>query len=454
MNETQEFDQEVIRLLHKYNCPVPRYTSYPTAVQFSDNIPDNCYEMLLENIDDNQSLSLYMHIPFCRALCNYCGCFTRVVNHYDPIHDYVSLLCQEIELVGKITGKNKKVSHIHFGGGSPNYLSNEDFIRIMTTISSSFKVSKDAEIAMEMDPRILEQEKIRIYAEAGVNRASFGVQDFDPNVQKAIGREQPYKHVSKCIQWLRDAGIDNINFDLIYGLPNQDENTISDTVSKAISLKPDRVALFGYAHVPWMRKHQLKLEKYDIPDMELRYQLFETAKLSFTEKGYDPVGIDHFVKANDNEKSKLLHRNFQGYTTDNTSILLGFGISSISSFPYSYLQNTTSFREYRKYLLQDKLPISRGIMMNESDRIRGNIIEAIMCRFEVDIEGICSIYSFPTDNLSDAIENMAEYIEDGLVEVTGNIVKITDKGRPFTRLIAACFDEYLSPERNRHSQAV
>ncbi len=439
----------IAELLRKYDRPAPRYTSYPTALQFDETVSSALYTDCLKALPADEPVSLYLHIPFCHVLCHYCGCFTKIVSKEEPMRAYADLLRREIHLARDIIGQPLKVSHLHWGGGSPNYLPTDEFESIMALLQESFSFESDAEIAMEMDPRLLDSEKIACYARSGINRASLGVQDFDQTVQDAIGRIQPFEEVARCVEELRGAGIKKINFDLMYGLPCQSEKTISDTIDLACSLNPDRLALFGYAHVPWARAHQKLLERHPLPNVEQRYALCETACDRLKEKGYHAIGIDHFAKEDDALyqawKNRRLRRNFQGYTTDTGKSLIGFGASSISALPQLYAQNTPSIKTYRESLEQGSLPVYRGCSLSEEDMIRRDVIEQIMCSFETQV---------PEQILEESLARLQEYESDGLVIREGPIVKATEKGRPFVRLIATCFDSYLSPEEQRHARAV
>ncbi len=441
-------------LITKYDIAVPRYTSYPTAVQFKPGIKPSFYADQLSKLPEGRAVSLYLHIPFCQTLCYYCGCCTKVVNSYDIIRDYVDKLLQEIEIVTDHIGRRQPISHIHWGGGTPNYLHSDDIARVLNLIKKQFTVLDDAEIAMEIDPRLLNKDFVGEAVKLGINRASLGVQDFNEDVQNAINRVQPYDMVEKCVRWLREAGIRKINFDLLYGLPFQNEDIIQKNVEKAVALAPDRISLFGYAHVPWVQKRQKLLEQYPMPNAQERYRLFETAKNRLCAHGYRPVGIDHFSRADDDLynawKEKRLHRNFQGYTSDDAGILIGFGASSISSLPQAYVQNDPDVRTYRKRIEDGILPVHKGYTLTEDDLLRRKIIESLMCYFEVDLQQYYEDVSF----FSSALDSMKKYETDGLVAIDGGRITVSDKGRPFTRLIAACFDVYWAPEEVRHAQAV
>ena len=303
-------------------------------MSFTENVTARDYERWLHALQDGQALSLYFHIPFCRQLCWFCGCHTKIVHRYGPIKNYLALLESEMELVHRHL-PDSPVSHVHFGGGSPTVVSAEDFRHFMSVLGSRFKLDENTDIDIEIDPRTLDREKVADYAECGVSRASVGVQDFDDTVQQAINRVQPFPMVRKMINTLSSQGIGKINIDLVYGLPGQTLDTIRETVQKTVSLDPGRISLFGYAHVPWMKKHQAIIQEAQLPDTSLRMEMFEIATELLTAAGYIPIGLDHFAKPEDSLAEASLNgplkRNFQGYTTDSAKALVGFGVSSISS---------------------------------------------------------------------------------------------------------------------------
>jgi oxygen-independent coproporphyrinogen-3 oxidase len=377
-------------LLRKYDGAVPRYTSYPTAPHFRHTVTQTDYRALLQEIPESQSVSLYIHIPFCRHLCFYCGCHTKVVDHDVPLREYLGVVKQEIALAAAALGRRQKVSHIHFGGGTPNFAATDDLDDLLKTVSERFDLAEDAVIAMEMDPRILDEKKTHELVKLGVNRVSLGVQDFQPDVQEAVNRIQPYAHVENCVRWLRDAGVTSINFDMIYGLPLQTSGKIHDNMEKLKTLRPDRVALFGYAHVPWFKSHQKKLEAYPLPDTAERFAMAELARQDLIAAGYTPIGIDHFALPTDELaialKEKRLHRNFQGYTADPDTALISFGQTSISQYNNAYVQNTDRNRDYRDTIAQGEFPLAKACLLSPEDIYRRAVIEAIMCYGAVDLK--------------------------------------------------------------------
>ncbi len=437
---------------------MPRYTSYPSAAHFQTGISSSVYERSLKDQPEKSTVSIYVHIPFCRSLCQYCGCFTRVVHDDNPVTEYIKLLEREVNLVGDMTEYRFSTTNIHFGGGSPNLMKARDLEGVLSAIDTNFKISGDAEIAMECDPRQMTADKALDYAVAGINRVSLGVQDFNDKTQRANNRVQPFYEIATCSAWLREAGIKNINFDLMYGLPYQTVGTVADNAFKAVTLGADRIALFGYAHVPWLKPHQKVLEKHPLPDAQERYDQAEAARSVFIENGYLPIGMDHFAKPADRMaivmKEGKLHRNFQGYTTDNSSALLGFGLSAISHLPEMYAQNTSSFGDYREMLDNRHLPVEKGFCLGEEDRLRADIIEQLMCYFTVDVGEICKLHGFPLQTTDESLRAVMEMETDGLVETDGRVITVTDKGRYFVRAVCGCFDNHMKTTGKRYANAV
>jgi oxygen-independent coproporphyrinogen-3 oxidase len=436
---------------------VPRYTSYPTAPHFHEGIRHESVAAWLSELPQDGELSLYLHIPYCKEMCWFCGCFTKAVKHYHVVEKYVGLLLKEIALVSNTT-QARRVKHIHFGGGSPTILEPDDFTRIMGAIRAQFTIMPCAEIAVEIDPRTVSEAKIAAYAKAGVNRASLGVQDFDDKVQDAIHRHQPYHTVYQAVSWLRNYGIDKLNLDLVYGLPHQSIASVRETTELALTLHPQRVSLFGYAHVPWMKKHQRLIDETALPDTATRQDMFRIASDVMTSRGYDAIGLDHFALHDDAlsvaQREGKLHRNFQGYTTDTSEMLIGLGISSIGSLPVGYMQNTSDIHHYQEALENNRLPIVRGIAFTEEDRLRADIIEQLMCNFRVDLAHTCAQHARPLATLAHEIATCQHYAAQGMCALHGHTLSITEAGRTGVRVIASLFDSYLSSGKGKHSVAV
>ena len=426
------------------NQRVPRYTSYPTAPHFHKGVSKEMYCEWLEALEPRDTLSLYFHIPYCRKLCWFCGCHTNIANHYEPIANYLVSLEKEVEIVARHV--TSTVQHIHFGGGSPTILKADDFLRFMGSIRQRFTINPNAEIAVEMDPRTVDERKIAAYAQSGVTRASLGVQDFNPRVQKAINRVQSYALVRRVGETLRTKGINALNLDLIYGLPFQTLKSITQTIEQTLSLEPSRISLFGYAHVPWMKKHQKLVPEEALPDSEQRRSMYEYAASLLKDAGYIAIGLDHFAQPHDDLvlsiKDKTLQRNFQGYTTDTAKALIGMGVSAISSLPQGYAQNTNSGLDYAQIINEEGLPLMRGIVLTEEDKLRRDIIMSLMCTMEAPLDSM--LYSEEIALLKPHLETREASYEDGML-------KVHPSARNRLRLIASIFDRYLTTTNHRYS---
>ena len=427
---------------------VPRYTSYPTAPHFHKGVNSNHCKHLLNELDQKDNLSLYFHIPFCRQLCWFCGCHTKIVNGYRPIGQYLEMLQKEVQMVAS-TSNAKTVKHIHFGGGSPTVIEAQDFLTFMQVVKNSFQIEQDAEIAIEIDPRTVNREKVAAYAKSGVNRASLGVQDFDEKVQKAINRIQTLKTVRTVVEELRNAAIKDINLDLIYGLPYQTLKTIETTIDHAISLDPNRISLFGYAHVPWMKKHQELVPTEALPGQQLRMEMFNFACETLQERGYVSIGLDHFVKPDDPmaiaQNEGTLQRNFQGYTTDQAGALIGMGVSSISTYPNAYAQNHPDYRSYVKAIEKGELPIAKGVILTSDDVERRAIIMSLMCGLKTKV---CA------DQYASELERLVPYLKSGALTYDEGQLIVNEGAHHSLRKIASTFDSYLTSSQHSYSQAV
>jgi len=447
-----------ISLAQKYDAPVPRYTSYPTAPHFQE-LPDaEIYGAWLHQLDPAQSLSLYLHVPFCREMCWYCGCNTKISKKDGPIAEYARALKAEIRTLVKALPDRFSVSHVHWGGGTPSILAADDFTEIMGLIGQHFDYTENAERAIEIDPRTLDASVVKAMVDGGINRASLGVQDFNPNVQKAINRVQSFEVTKAAVDILRENGITNLNFDLMYGLPLQTTEDVHRTVELSHSLEPDRIALFGYAHVPWMKKHMRLIHDEDLPDTAARISQAKEAADSLLALGYTQIGLDHFAKPGDGMAEALekgeLNRNFQGYTTDGSETLLGIGASSIGKLPTGYVQNITSIPDYQRRVLNNGFAVQKGILVSTEDKMRREIIEKLMCDLFVDLEEILVRYDRPLTSLHAEIESLGPHSEDGLIEIDGLKITVKESGRFLVRTICAVFDTYLGKGPGRHSKAV
>jgi oxygen-independent coproporphyrinogen-3 oxidase len=437
---------------------VPRYTSYPTAPHFHAGVGASIYRRWLGELDPALPASLYLHIPYCRELCWYCGCNTRASQSRKPLSEYRDRLMREIALVAGALPARMRVAHIHWGGGTPTILPPEDFLALHGRLQDLFDIEPSAEIAIEIDPRTLERPMVAALAEAGVNRASLGVQDFDPRVQRAINRLQPYEMTERAVADLRAAGIANLNFDLIYGLPYQTVDGILKTVDLTAGLRPQRVALFGYAHVPWMKAHQRLIPAETLPDGAARWAQAMAAAERLQAAGYRWIGLDHFTLPEDSmavaAAAGRLHRNFQGYTTDASQTLLGFGSSAIGALPQGYVQNSADVRSWSAAIADGAPAVVRGIVLNGDDRLRRHVIERLMCDLAVDLGESAARFGQAQGYFAAERGKLEALESDGLVSLDGDRLALTDRGRPLMRLVAAVFDRYLEPAAARHSRAV
>ena len=444
-------------LLKHLERRIPRYTSYPTAAQFAREVDARTYQDWLAALPAEAPISIYLHIPFCAELCFYCGCHTTVARGYAPVSSYVALLEKEIALVSAILAK-RRVTQIHWGGGTPTMVVPRDFMRLMAGLRSSFSFAPDAELAIEIDPRTMTREYAFALAEAGITRASLGVQDFEERVQRAVGRVQSVAQTAHAVDWLREAGVASINLDLMYGLPYQTVSTIAATIERALHFNPDRIALFGYAHVPWMKRHQQLLPERELPGALERLAQMKAASDVLKDARYQPIGLDHFAKIDDplvqRQRQKRLHRNFQGYTTDETAALIGFGTSAIGALPQGYVQNASSTVAYRDAIQRGRLATVRGRALTEEDRLRRDIIEQLMCNLEVDLAGTAAARNRSLDDFATELSEIDALAERGLVRRSDGTITVPEDARPLVRTICAVFDAYLSNQETRYSRAV
>ena len=446
-------------LLARYaNERLPRYTSYPTSPRFHPAVNAATYRAWLSDLAGDLTGSLYVHIPFCRAMCWYCGCHTTVARRDHPIANYLQALRQEIALVTAHLRHRLQVSHVHFGGGTPTILPAEDLIALCELLRERFAVSAGAEIAIEIDPRTLTDNILAALATIGVGRASLGVQSFDPVVQQAINRVQSFEQTARAVEGLRRAGVAGINFDLIYGLPRQTVQSCIDTVERCLALRPDRFSVFGYAHVPTFKKHQRKIAEADLPKAAERYRQAETIAALLQKAGYRHIGLDHYALPQDSmaiaQSQGALRRNFQGYTTDRAAVLLGFGASAIGRLPQGYVQNEVVLGRYAGRLAQGELPVARGYALTGEDRLRAELIERLMCDFRVDVAQICRAHGRPEPDLDAAFPALRRLEADGIVRREGASVEVAAHARSLVRAVAAAFDAYLDAPGRTHSRAV
>ncbi|CAN5191081.1 oxygen-independent coproporphyrinogen III oxidase [soil metagenome] len=437
---------------------LPRYTSYPTAPHFSPAVGPAIYAEWLESIPAGTPTSLYVHVPYCRRMCWYCGCNTAVTLRDKPVADYGETLQAEIALVRRCLAKSLPVVHLHFGGGTPTIMAPTLFQRLMETLRASFDFRADAEIAIEIDPRTLTGAMVAALAAAGVNRASLGVQSLDPLVQRAINRVQTYDETARAVRWLRAAGIRGINLDLIYGLPHQTVASAVETVTECLALGPDRVAVFGYAHVPAFKRHQRKIDAAALPGGPARNAQAEAIGERLVAAGYRQIGIDHYARAEDPlavaGATGRLHRNFQGYTTDPADLLIGLGASAIGRQAQGYVQNDPVVRSYAANIAAGRLATVRGRTLTADDRLRGEVIERLMCDFRVDLDAVCQHHGGDAGRFADALAKIDRLAADGIVRRDGGLVEVEPEARGLARAVASSFDAYLTGSTGIHSPMV
>jgi oxygen-independent coproporphyrinogen-3 oxidase len=448
----------ISQLIAKYDGRAPRYTSYPTALQFTPQVTAETYRRWLSELPTGDPISLYLHVPFCARLCWYCGCNTRAVNTHAPIGDYLTLMLAELDMLEAALPGRLKASAVHLGGGTPNMLNADDLEAIFGALRRAFRLTSDVEIAAELDPAILTRDWVRAAARHGLSRASLGVQNLDHQVQAAVNRKDTAEEIAAAVGWLREAGVRSINLDLMYGLPHQTvENTLR-TLEAILPLQPDRLALFGYAHVPWMKAHQRLIHEAALPGPAERLDQSEAAAERLLSEGYVRIGLDHFALASDDLAAAAfegrLHRNFQGYTTDAAQTLLGLGASAIGSLPQGYVQNLAQETAWRAAVGAHDLPISRGVALTDDDRFRGEIIERLMCDFDVDLAAICVAHGRSLSELAEPVARLEDFERDGLIRHEGVRLMITEKGRILVRSVCAVFDAYLAPDAQRHAKAI
>jgi oxygen-independent coproporphyrinogen-3 oxidase len=445
-----------LRRLGLFDAKVPRYTSYPPATKFSNDVTGPVYRDWIESIPEGSRISLYLHVPFCRRLCWFCACRTQGVRSDEPVLAYVETLKTEIANLGALLPQGVSVAKLHWGGGTPTLLSAASMTDLAAHLRRHVSFAEDIEFSVEVDPNEIDEARLTALAEAGMNRASIGVQDFDPEIQKTIGRLQSYEVTRATVEGLRAHGIHSLNADILYGLPDQSQARISDSVQMLLSLSPDRVALYGYAHVPWMAKRQAMIPTDALPSPEQRLKLFETARRLFLWDKYDEIGIDHFAKPTDSmakaARSGHLRRNFQGYTDDTCDVLIGLGASAISRFPQGYAQNASSTAAYQKAVRAGELATGRGHVFKGEDRLRSRLIELLMCDFAIDFDTVQAEFAVDDAALqalcSPAVAQFGE-----MVSLKSRRFEIPTEGRALTRMIARSFDAYEMREEG-HSSAI
>jgi len=435
----------------KYDKPGPRYTSYPTAPHFSEDFTADNYldEIVKTNYGDNlPDLSLYYHLPFCDTLCYFCGCNMIVTRNRDRVKEYLKYLKKEIDLLRGYLLTDRKVSQLHWGGGTPTHLDPDEIADLTSFIKSSFSFKENSENSCEIDPRGLTREHLEALRNGGFNRISMGVQDFNEKVQKAVNRIQPEDMTRQVVQWVRELGFSSINLDLMYGLPHQTPESFADTVDRVIDISPDRIAVFNFAHLPWLKKHMALIHAEDIPAADIKLNILKMTIEKLTSAGYVFIGMDHFSKPDDElsvaYREKKLYRNFQGYSTNADADLYAMGITGISQLDNIYAQNYKTEKEYFHALDNETLPTAKGYRLNEDDKIRRYVIMRLMCDFELDFKAIEAKFGISfKEYFAFGLNNLKEMESDGLVEMTGNSLYVKDMGRLLIRNIAMNFDGYI-----------
>lgn len=441
----------------KYSKPGPRYTSYPTAPEFSEEFTQKDLINYFENQDDNRNLSLYIHLPFCRSACYFCGCNVIFTSKEDKKVKYLGYLRKELDLLKNVLNTSREVTQMHFGGGTPTYFSAEQLDEVIGMIKEVFpNFSPNAEISCEVDPRFFTKEHMNVLKKGGCNRLSFGVQDLDPDVQKTIHRIQPYETTQNVMQIARDAGIKSINIDLIYGLPHQNRKTFSETIKQILTLDPDRLAVFNYAHVPWLMKTMRKFDETTFAPPSEKLEILKDTIEFFTSHGYNMVGMDHFAKPEDELfkaiKKGELHRNFQGYTTKGGADLVGIGVTSIGNGVDYYAQNFKDLKQYEESLDNGDLPIFKGYSLSEDDILRQFVIMELMSNFSLNIPRVEKEFNIDfNDYFKDDLKELDEFVEAELVSINDDKIQVSQTGTMLIRNICMPFDAYLKkvPENKR-----
>jgi oxygen-independent coproporphyrinogen-3 oxidase len=449
-----------LELLRKYSVPGPRYTSYPTAPYFHTGFGEAEWADALAAPAGDRGLSLYAHIPFCDSLCYYCGCNMVATRDYTKTQPYLAMLEREMAATAARVDRNRIVRQLHWGGGTPTYLHPDDIRRLMAMMRAHFTLAEDAEVSCEVDPRELTREHLVALRDVGFNRLSFGVQDMDPDVQQAVNRIQSEFLIRQVLDWSRELGFSSINLDLIVGLPKQTVDSFRRTLDRVVLWAPDRLAVFAYAHVPWMKKHQRLINEAELPDFATRLDLQQSVNDVLGAAGYVNIGLDHFARPEDElvraQQNKTLWRNFQGYTTHKHCDILAFGASSISQTTDVYMQNEKSLKRYEARVGKTGFAVERGLKLSRDDLIRREAITRVMCDLELDFAAFGREWGIDFgDYFATAVADLRPLAEDGLVELGPQRIDVTPAGRLFLRNIGMCFDRYLKEaagEQPRYSR--
>ena len=449
-------------LLRSFDAPGPRYTSYPTADRFGEGFgPDDALQVLRQRAHTAAPASVYVHIPFCESVCYYCACNKVITKHHERAGEYLNALDLEIGLVAATLGARQLVSQLHFGGGSPTFLNDPELARVMASLRAAFQITPGAEISIEVDPRTVTPARLAHLRQIGFNRISFGVQDFDPQVQEAVHRVQSFESVRGLMASARSLGFESINADLIYGLPLQTPESFATTVTQLSALRPDRIALYAYAHLPQRFKPQRRIHEPDLPGAAQRVAMLGGAIAGFMAHGYSYIGMDHFALAGDSlavaKREGRLHRNFQGYSTQPDCDLIGLGVSSIGRIGTSFQQNAKTLPEYYDALRAGRLPVVRGMTLSADDLVRRDIIMALMCQGRLEFAAIERAHGVNMHkDFASEFEQLDRLAQSGLVEIEAGAVQVTAAGWYLVRAVAMVFDRYLrnDPMRDRFSRIV
>ena len=457
MSESLPVADVSVELLHRYNVPGPRYTSYPTAPVWREGFSPRDYGEILSASGGEGSaapLSLYVHLPFCESLCYFCACTVVITSNHAVEEPYLALLEKEIDWVAERAGaQTRELVQLHWGGGTPTYLSPAHISRLAGKLRRSFRFAPDAEVGVEVDPRVTTPLHLEALSRAGFNRLSMGVQDFDPEVQKTINRVQPFEDTRDLVRTARGMGFESVNVDLIYGLPLQTPASFQATIERILEIAPDRLAVYSYANVPWLKKHQKLLEP-QLPGEREKFEIFRTALLLFTAAGYEYIGMDHFARPGDElaraRRDRTLHRNFQGYTTKAGTDLVGLGVSAIGAIGDAFVQNRRELTDYRQAVETDGAATFRGFRLSFDDRVRRTVIANLLCHGVVVFGEIEEAFGIDFRNyFAGALEGLAGCVSDGLVEISGTGIRATSLGRVFLRNLAMPFDAYLPAQMEK-----
>ncbi len=448
MAQTLQFDQDLIR---KYDKAGPRYTSYPTAPQFTNSFGEKELKRSIARSNNEmipKPLSLYVHIPFCDTICYYCACNKIITKNHSLSDEYLDLLETELGMLSPLFDPDREIAQLHLGGGTPTFLSDEEMIQLMSLIEDHFKVSDNCEMSIEIDPRKVTDDSLRTLTNIGFNRMSLGVQDFDDRVQRAVNRVQSFEMVRDRLHTARECGVQSVNMDLIYGLPFQTVRTFGETLDKVIELRPDRLSIFNYAHLPERFKPQRRINAEDLPSPAEKLDIFQLTMERLQDAGYVYIGMDHFALETDSmvkaQQEGTLQRNFQGYSTHADTDLIGLGVSSIASIGDSYSQNSSDMETYRELLQSGQLPVVRGLQLSDEDRLRKQVINQLICHFRLDFDRIEEDWDIRFAEHFDAeLRQLQEMVADDLVEIDERSIRVKPRGRLLIRNVCMVFDEYL-----------